>query len=105
MYSTSGDDGGNLSSSISAHSCPQQSATTEVIIEKRGFAKAACCNRLLFPSMMNLPQLRLEQKQEALFYKICNHKGYRMASSSSQLQEPLHALLIWSTKKTWRKDE
>ncbi|KAJ0934052.1 hypothetical protein HanRHA438_Chr03g0103031 [Helianthus annuus] len=39
MYSTSGDDGGNLSSSISAHSCPQQSATTEVIIEKRGFAK------------------------------------------------------------------
>ncbi|KAJ0942145.1 hypothetical protein HanPSC8_Chr03g0088411 [Helianthus annuus] len=40
MYSTSGDDGGNLSSSISAHSCPQQSATTE-LIEKRGFAKIA----------------------------------------------------------------
>ncbi|KAJ0800023.1 hypothetical protein HanPI659440_Chr03g0098161 [Helianthus annuus] len=40
MYPTSADDGGNLSSSsISAHSCPQQSATTEVIIEKRGFAK------------------------------------------------------------------
>ncbi|MFS7917344.1 hypothetical protein Hanom_Chr03g00187931 [Helianthus anomalus] len=37
MYSPSGD-GGNLSSSISAHSCAQQSATTE-LIEKRGFAK------------------------------------------------------------------
>ncbi|MFS7917342.1 hypothetical protein Hanom_Chr03g00187911 [Helianthus anomalus] len=35
MYSPSGD-GGNLSSSISAHSCPQQSATTELIIEKGG---------------------------------------------------------------------
>ncbi|MFS7917343.1 hypothetical protein Hanom_Chr03g00187921 [Helianthus anomalus] len=55
--------------------------------------------------MMNLPQLRRLQKQEALFYKICNYKGYRMASSSSQLQEPLHALLIWSTKKTRWKDE
>ncbi|KAM0036972.1 hypothetical protein Hdeb2414_s0014g00432671 [Helianthus debilis subsp. tardiflorus] len=38
MYSTSGD-GGSLSSSISAHSCPQQSATTELIIDNRGFAK------------------------------------------------------------------